>query len=1202
MAAFKCKMCGGGIEVVEGKTIIECEYCGSLQTVPNADNEQKMALYTRANKLRRENEFDKASGVYENIVSNFPDEAEAYWGLVLCKYGIEYVDDPVTRKKIPTCHRSSFDSVMDDENFDLVMENADPIARGVYREEAKQIEEIRKGIIAISSREAPYDVFICYKETGLNGDRTIDSVRGQEIYDALTARGYKVFFSRITLEDKLGTAYEPYIFSALNSAKVMVVIGTDYEHFNAVWVKNEWSRFLKMMASDKTKHLIPCYENIDAYDMPKEFAHLQAQDMGKIGYLQDLVRGIEKLCARGGASAGTEALLSKLATELESKNWKNVQDICNGIIEKDPQCAMAYVYHLARMRRVTKIEDLGKSVTVLSGSDYYKKALLYADPSLKARLEAWNAQSEESFRLAVERCATPRERAKKLDGIISGGKEHTAALLTDGTVVACGSNQKGQISTGTWRNIVYIACGDFHTVGLKSDGTVVACGDNEKGQCNVSGWTDIVHISCDAFHTVGVRSDGTVVACGSNENGRCEVEGWTDGVLTACGYRHTVLQKKDGKLTAIGANGYKQCNVGDWTDIVWFAANNVHTIGAKRNGTVVACGDNEEGQTNVREWRDIIAVSCGTHHTVGLRADGTVVACGSDEQSRCSAVREWTDIVYVSCGAWNTLGVRADGTVVACGDKNGNKAAVENWKLFNDIDDIEEERIEARAKRRVRDIERSRVIKEAIQRQRLLSSILSGGENHTVGLITDGTTLSCGKNDKNQFISREWNSVVSVKCGGNHTVALLNHTSGQKLLCVGDNQYGQCNLPETPPKEVIELACGSKNSVLLYEDGTVCVAGDNSCDEKEAEEWRDIISVACGWNHIVGLRRDGTVLACGGNSKGQRNVENWTDIIMIAACNTHTVGLRSDGTVVAAGENVDGQGNVEGWRNIVAISCGSHHTVGLCADGTVVACGYDPDNRCEKARKWQDMVGVVCGSWTTMGIKADGTILTCGENTNGQRDMDGWRLFNDINTLEEDRRRKIKPSSKLPSDGGYRETDMRRKGPAIITNVYAIGTRDYNNMWPVGTPSRVFNYDDQYVIAFNISVARVRLSTRRQVKLGTVICNEQGRIIIDETVDLNWASNFDKLSKTFIIKGGDGSVVPTGKYHAEFWVDESASYGFDFVVTSNGEIAEKRKIQELKNNEMRPKWRAAGLCQHCGGTFKGLFTKTCAVCGKKKDY
>ena len=257
MAVLKCKMCGGELTIDTGSTICECEYCGSKQTIPGTDDEKRLKLYERANRLRFECEFDKAAGVYEAIVADYQDEAEAYWGLVLCKYGIEYVDDPGTHKKIPTCHRSSFESVMDDANFELVMENSDTLARGLYREEAKRIEEIRKGILEVSSTEEPYDIFICYKETTEGGQRTIDSVIAQNVYEELTERGYRVFFSRITLEDKLGQEYEPYIFAALNSAKVMLAFGTSYEYFNAVWVKNEWGRFLQLIAAGQKKTLIP---------------------------------------------------------------------------------------------------------------------------------------------------------------------------------------------------------------------------------------------------------------------------------------------------------------------------------------------------------------------------------------------------------------------------------------------------------------------------------------------------------------------------------------------------------------------------------------------------------------------------------------------------------------------------------------------------------------------------------------------------------------------------------------------------------------------------------------------------------------------------------------------------------------------------------------------------------------------------------
>ena len=358
MAIIKCKMCGGDLELVSDSTVCECEYCGTRQTVPSADSEKMLSLFHRAGKLLRACEFDKAYGVYESIVAEFPDEAEAYWGLVLCKFGIEYVDDPATGKKVPTCHRSSFESIFEDENFEQACENADAIARRVYREEAKAIEELRKGIIEVSSKEEPYDIFISYKELTDDGDRTLDSVIAQDIYTELTNKGYRVFFSRISLEDKLGTEYEPYIFAALQSAKVMLVVGTDYDHFNAVWVKNEWSRFLALIAAGQKKTLIPVFKDIDAYDMPKEFNKLAAQDMGKGGAMQDLVRGVEKILGKkqpeaaapaqtvhvtSEADAKTVAALKRGDLALEDGEFDKAKEFYDQTLALDAECAEAYL-------------------------------------------------------------------------------------------------------------------------------------------------------------------------------------------------------------------------------------------------------------------------------------------------------------------------------------------------------------------------------------------------------------------------------------------------------------------------------------------------------------------------------------------------------------------------------------------------------------------------------------------------------------------------------------------------------------------------------------------------------------------------------------------------------------------------------------------------------------------------------------------
>ena len=52
MSVFKCKMCGGDLSIIEGQTVCECEYCCSRQTVPTLDNEKKITLFARANRLR----------------------------------------------------------------------------------------------------------------------------------------------------------------------------------------------------------------------------------------------------------------------------------------------------------------------------------------------------------------------------------------------------------------------------------------------------------------------------------------------------------------------------------------------------------------------------------------------------------------------------------------------------------------------------------------------------------------------------------------------------------------------------------------------------------------------------------------------------------------------------------------------------------------------------------------------------------------------------------------------------------------------------------------------------------------------------------------------------------------------------------------------------------------------------------------------
>lgn len=353
---FKCKMCGGDLTLQPGSTVAECTFCGSVQTVPAADNDKKLLLFERAERLRRNCEFDKAAGIYEALVADFPEEAEAYWGLVLCKYGIEYVDDPGTGKKIPTCHRTSFDSVLDDIDFEQAVDCADSASRRVYLDQAGDMELLRKRIIAVSAEEDPYDVFICYKEKDAAGNRTMDSHKANQLYDALTQAGYRVFYARITLEDHLGKEYEPYIFAALHSAPVMLVVGSCYAHFNAVWVRNEWSRFLQLREKNKNKQIFTCFTSkVDPnVDIPKPLQPLQGKNMDEIGSVQDVVRNIRKIIqpkqtvketviVQSNDAGRIRSVLDRGQMALEDGEWKKADGFFEEVLNLDSKNARAYL-------------------------------------------------------------------------------------------------------------------------------------------------------------------------------------------------------------------------------------------------------------------------------------------------------------------------------------------------------------------------------------------------------------------------------------------------------------------------------------------------------------------------------------------------------------------------------------------------------------------------------------------------------------------------------------------------------------------------------------------------------------------------------------------------------------------------------------------------------------------------------------------
>ena len=326
---LKCGYCGAAIDLDEvslESRICKCKYCKKTVLIPK-DRGQVKNWYNRAEELRAACEFDRAIDVYEKILTEDNTDPQAHWGMALSKCGIEFVLDGKTGEYLPTCHRTTEQTILGEPEYQAALEHAEASQRAVIEAEAQKIHEIQKKILSISKQEQPYDVFISYKEEDEQKNRTKDSVLAQQIYDELKKKNYRVFYARKTLEGKLGSEYEPIIYAALSSAKVMVVVGTKPEHFKATWVRNEWRRF-QLMGKDGGKTIIPAYRDMYPDELPPELSALTALDMAKIGFMQELTDGISRcMSGRTSAPAASSADADRLNqnAELYLKKFRNFE-------------------------------------------------------------------------------------------------------------------------------------------------------------------------------------------------------------------------------------------------------------------------------------------------------------------------------------------------------------------------------------------------------------------------------------------------------------------------------------------------------------------------------------------------------------------------------------------------------------------------------------------------------------------------------------------------------------------------------------------------------------------------------------------------------------------------------------------------------------------------------------------------------------
>ena len=289
-----CNNCGGDYEYRHGKWI--CRACGSYKP-EELSNEEVTLLYTAFQNLRLA-KFSEAELEFDDIIQKYPKNPSGYWGRLLSKYGIKYEED-FDGRRIPTCYATSIESVVDDKNYLKAVEFADEDTKAYYQKQAEYIERVRKEWVEKARKEKPYDIFISYKESDIpNGiDRTQDSIAAQELYIHLTEQGYRVFFSRESLRDKVGEKYEPYIFNAISTAKVMLVYGSSPEYITSTWVKNEWTRYEKKIEAGEKKpnSLLVACDGFSPSELPSVLSSKQCFNANDRRFYFDLTEAVDKI-------------------------------------------------------------------------------------------------------------------------------------------------------------------------------------------------------------------------------------------------------------------------------------------------------------------------------------------------------------------------------------------------------------------------------------------------------------------------------------------------------------------------------------------------------------------------------------------------------------------------------------------------------------------------------------------------------------------------------------------------------------------------------------------------------------------------------------------------------------------------------------------------------------------------------------------
>ncbi len=248
-----CKCCGALLDPATAVgRVIRCTFCGGAFLMSRDASSKAQSFLDQGEHDLDTCKFDEAYTAYQKAAELDKEEPEAYFGMALATFKVQYLKDVAADppRLQPICHEISEKKFTEDVNYLRAYRYATDEQRAEYEKKGEEIDYILGEFFRLQQEGRDYDCFLCVKVS--DGDRkTEDSKDANYIYDLLRGKGYAPFFSERELRNVTGADYEARILYALMTSECMLVICRDENYLRTPWVKNEYTRFLKLVNDEE---------------------------------------------------------------------------------------------------------------------------------------------------------------------------------------------------------------------------------------------------------------------------------------------------------------------------------------------------------------------------------------------------------------------------------------------------------------------------------------------------------------------------------------------------------------------------------------------------------------------------------------------------------------------------------------------------------------------------------------------------------------------------------------------------------------------------------------------------------------------------------------------------------------------------------------------------------------------------------------